>query len=280
MVSQIAALHLAPTTGAVTNLRAAGVPDNRIVLTGNTVVDALQAARAATCGGAVPPQGGSHSGGAPRVLVTAHRRESWGEPIAQVGRAVARLADRHPDWEFVVACHMNPAVRATLDAVIPRRDNVTLGGPVGYAAFVRMLADAAVVLTDSGGIQEEAPVLGVPVLVTREVTERPEAVACGAAQLVGTDPQTIVAAVEALLGGGSAHRPAVPHSPFGDGRAGERSAAACAWLLGLGSRPHDMPAPAALPHQNVPATGLLTVPRQSAGDPADAFRTATGPTPS
>lgn len=264
MVSQIAALHLAPTAGAFANLHAAGVAQRRIVLTGNTVVDALRAVQAAACdtSGTAERRGR----GGPRVLVTAHRRESWGEPIAQIGRAVARLADRHPDWEFAVVCHMNPAVRATLDAVIPPRGNVTVSGPVGYRAFVAMLADAAVVVTDSGGIQEEAPVLGVPVLVTRELTERPEALAAGAARLVGTDPQAIVAAVEAVVGGGAGH-PATATSPFGDGHAGTRSAAACAWLLGLRPRPDDMPAPAAAAYQDLPS---------QPGGPTDAFLTASG----
>jgi UDP-N-acetylglucosamine 2-epimerase (non-hydrolysing) len=232
MVSGIAALHLAPTVAAVANLTAEGIDPGRILLTGNTVVDAL---RAVTHADAAPA-------GPPLVLVTAHRRENWGEPIARVGAAIALLAGAHPDWEFEVVGHLNPAVRATLAAAVPPGANVSVHGPMPYVAFVRLLGRATLAITDSGGVQEEAPALGVPVLVTRESTERREALDAGLAQLVGTDPAAIVTAAEELVAA-AAMLPAVRRptaSPFGDGHAGERSAAACAWLLGLGPRPEQL----------------------------------------
>jgi UDP-N-acetylglucosamine 2-epimerase (non-hydrolysing) len=241
LVSQVAALHLAPTAAARANLAADGISGDRVVLTGNTVIDALHAAAAAAV-----PYGDERlevfdAADRPLVVVTAHRRESWGEPIGRIGRAVARLAWRNPDCHFVVAAHMNPAVRDVLEERLGDCPNAYLPGPVAYGPFARLLGRATLVVTDSGGIQEEASAFGLPVLVTRETTERTESLDAGVARLVGTDEDTIVAAVSELLDDRYAH--AVMSRvvyPYGDGTAGERVSAACAWLLGLGQRPHDL----------------------------------------
>jgi UDP-N-acetylglucosamine 2-epimerase (non-hydrolysing) len=234
LIAQVSSLHCAPTWRACSNLLREGVPGDRIVLTGNTVVDALLAARRADDGGQPFPEREDR----PLVLVTAHRRESWGEPMRRIGRAVAQLADRHPGVVFVVAAHMNPAVRAVLEAEVSGHPNVRLLGPVAYGCFVGLLAHATLVVTDSGGIQEEAPTFGVPVLVTRDVTERVESLEAGCARLVGTQEATIVGAVDELLNDPAAWAlMAGGPNPYGDGLAGERVAAACAWLLGHGERP-------------------------------------------
>ncbi|MEP6697340.1 MAG: UDP-N-acetylglucosamine 2-epimerase (non-hydrolyzing), partial [Pseudonocardiales bacterium] len=241
LVSQVASLHLAPTAAARANLAGEGILGARVVLTGNTVIDALLAASAA----AVPYDDEAleafDASDRPLVVVTAHRRESWGEPIGHIGRAIARLAWRNPDHRFVVAAHMNPAVRDVLEEHFLGCPNTYLPGPIAYGPFTRLLRRATLVVTDSGGIQEEASAFGLPVLVTRETTERTESLDAGVARLVGTDEDTIVSAVSELIDDRQAYAAMarVVH-PYGDGAAGERSAAACAWLLGLGDRPQDM----------------------------------------
>lgn len=237
-IAQLAQLHLAPTDTAVGNLVDEGIERERIVLTGNTVVDALLAVR-----GQQAPFDDLRletlvAGTSRLVLVTAHRRESWGEPMRRIGSAVAAVARRHPDATVVVVTHMNHAVRETLAAAADS-PNVHLTEPLGYACFVRLLARASLVLTDSGGVQEEAPVFGVPVLVMRSATERVEALTAGAAQVVGTDVDRIVDAASSHLAAGGRDEPTSSSSPFGDGQAARRTVDALAWLLGLGSRPDE-----------------------------------------
>lgn len=240
LTTRLASLHLAPTAAAVANLRRENVASTDIVLTGNTVVDALLRARDVRSPYEDADLETLDACAGPIVLVTAHRRESWGEPIRRIGRAVARLSRAHPRVSFVVAAHMNPAVRDTLEDEVSGCSNVSLPGPIGYGQFVRLLARATVVVTDSGGIQEEAPTFGVPVLVTREVTERSESIAAGVAALVGTDEDLIVASASRLLTDPVAYRAAARAvSPYGDGQAARRTVEACAWLLGLGPRPSD-----------------------------------------
>ncbi len=210
---------LVPTAQSRDNLLAEGVTPHRIHLTGNSGIDALLLARDRVLEGGVslpvevPP-------GHRLLLVTAHRRESFGAPLANVFRAVAALAAAHPDLTAVVPLHPNPNVRAAADVLagLPR---VHLLPPLAYPEFVAAMVRADVIVTDSGGVQEEAPCLGTPVLVVRETTERPEGVAAGAAELVGTDPARIVARATALL----AHPPArTPRFLYGDGKAAERIA--------------------------------------------------------
>jgi len=257
LTGRLAALHLAATPGNRENLLAEGVPGHRIVVTGNSVIDALHEA----LGRDRPWQDGRLATrlavGRPVVLVTAHRRESWGEPLRAVGRAVGRLARRHPDHDFVLPVHANPDVRAALEPPLAGLDNVVLTEPAAYGDFCRLLRRARIVLSDSGGVQEEAPSLGTPVLVLREVTERPEAVAAGTVRIVGTDEDRIVREASRLLLDPAA-REAMARSvnPYGDGRATERTVAAIAEFTGVGERlPDFTPAP------HPPTERLVATPR-------------------
>jgi len=219
MVGECTTWHFAPTTRAVAALTEEGVPAARIFLTGNTVVDAL---RWITAEAAAPAQPAST--GRRRLLVTAHRRENWDEPMRRIGRALARLAERD-DLEVRLSLHPNPAVRGVFAALLADCPRVTMFEPLGYRDFAGELAQASVILTDSGGLQEEGPALGRPVLVMRETTERPEAVDAGVARLIGTDEDTIVAQVTRLLDDPTAYAE-MSHaiSPFGDGHAARRIA--------------------------------------------------------
>jgi len=220
--------YFAPTPRAMENLRGEGVPVEKVHVTGNTVVDALQhvSGRVGDDEADVLPGliGGPSPGHADRrlILLTAHRRESFGEPLRAVFRAVRDVADRRTDVEILYPVHPNPKVRGPAGELLSGHPRVHLTEPLGYLDLVRALKAASLVLTDSGGIQEEAPTFGVPVLVLREVTERPEGVEAGAARLVGTDREEIVAEVERALDapdGASTVR-----NPYGDGRAGARIA--------------------------------------------------------
>ena len=172
--------------------------------------------------------------------MTAHRRESWGEPLRRIGRAVGRLAARFPDHDFVFPVHANPRVRESIEPGVEGSENVLLTAPLPYPQFCALLARSALVLTDSGGVQEEAPAVGAPVLVMRDTTERPEAVAAGTARLIGTGEQAIVDAVSAALtsadrSGGRGAGVALPVNPYGDGRAAARTVQAMAQHFGVGS---------------------------------------------
>jgi len=169
------------------------------------------------------------------VLVTAHRRESWGAPMARIGRAVARLADAFPDVVFALPAHRNPQVREALLPVLEGRANVVVTEPLEYGAICTVMNRSDLVLTDSGGIQEEAPALSKPVLVLRENTERPEAVEHGVARVVGTDENRIVEEASILLSRDDEYaKMAHAANPYGDGRACERILAATASLFGRG----------------------------------------------
>ena len=226
LVSSLADLHFAPTRGAKENLLREGVPRRRVHVTGNTVVDALRAMLQSKAKWRVPILGVI----APQhrvALVTAHRRESFGLGFEGICHALRTIIERNPDVEVVYPVHLNPNVRKPARAILGRVSRVHLIEPLEYLPFVRLMERAYVILTDSGGIQEEAPALGKPVLVMRDVTERPEAVEAGTAKLVGTDPDAIVAATERLLRSTVAYRKmARAPSPFGDGRASARIAAA------------------------------------------------------
>ncbi len=244
LISQLADLHLAPTPLAGERLLAEGHDPSRVLVTGNTVIDALhQAVALEDSTGDVLLDLAVEQAVAERrkiVLVTAHRRESWGEPMRQIGRAVARVAQERPDVLVVLPVHRNPVVRESLVATVDHVPNVMVTEPLDYGPFAYLVSRSTLVLTDSGGIQEEAPSLGVPVLVMRDTTERPEAVAAGAARLVGTDSAAIAGAALTLLDGGpefTAMQRA--GSPFGDGQAARRTEAAIAHLVGLGDRPDE-----------------------------------------
>lgn len=240
MTSQIASLHLAPTTTSRANLLAENIPAADIAVTGNTVIDALFM----TVDKKVPftdPQLEKLAEEDARILlVTTHRRENQGEAMRGVGRALARIADAEPDLTLVVPLHKNPAVRAAVVPFIDGKKNVIVVEPLAYGEFTRMLSMAHVVLTDSGGVQEEAPSLGKPVLVMRENTERPEAVVAGTVKLIGTDENRIVAEVDQLLND-RVHFDSMANAvnPYGDGKAASRTVAAIEELLGVGSRIAD-----------------------------------------
>lgn len=224
MVARVAALHLAPTQAAARALRLESVPSSRIAVTGNTVVDAVQCIARIDLPaqnpalGAVEYQLGTR--GTRLMLVTAHRRESWGEPLSRVLAALRRIMDRHRDLVALLPVHPNPAVGAAVRSAIGDHPRVILTGPLDYPDLVRALRLADLVLTDSGGIQEEAPSFGTPVLVMRDVTERPEAIEAGCAWLVGTEPGRIVAEADRLLRAGL--RVPLTSNPYGDGHAAAR----------------------------------------------------------
>jgi UDP-N-acetylglucosamine 2-epimerase (non-hydrolysing) len=237
LVARIAALHLAPTPAAAAALAAESPSGGPVVVTGNTVVDAALRIAALAAPAENPAlvrvERELEACGGRLVLVTAHRRESWGEPLDEVLAAVAALAERHPDVRILLPMHPNPAVRAQVVAALGRHPRVTLTEPLAYPDLVRVLRRAALVLTDSGGIQEEAPSFGVPVLVLREVTERMEAVHAGCAWLVGTDRTRILLEADEMLQ--TRLRIPVHNNPFGDGNAASRVCAAIAGLLSVAS---------------------------------------------
>lgn len=219
----VADLHFAPTEWARGNLLREGVPANRVHVTGNPVIDALHIMLErpfsfADWGLAEPPADRA------LVLVTAHRRENFGAPLQGVLGALRQLAERFQDRaHFIYPVHLNPNVQEPARRLLDGLDNVLLLDPLPYLPFLHLLQRARLVLTDSGGLQEEAPAFGVPVLVLRDKTERPEALEAGTARLVGTDPQRIVAEASRLLEDDRAHQAmAAVENPFGDGRAAER----------------------------------------------------------
>lgn len=219
-----ARLHCAPTPAAAENLLAAGADPATVHITGNTVIDALHETLARERGRADHWQA-HHAAwqGRRMVLVTCHRRENQGQGLEEVCRAVDTLAQRFSDVAFVWPVHANPVVQGTVQILLAGRANIFLIPPATYPEFVWLMDQSVLILTDSGGVQEEAPSLGKPVLVLRETTERGEAIACGAAELVGNSCSRIVSRVTQLLGDRSAPaRLTGPHNPFGDGRASRR----------------------------------------------------------
>ena len=241
MIGQIAALHLAPTPAAARNLLAEGICAVRIEVIGNTVVDAVLTLAGRTHSFAEPalaPVEEALAYGRRLLLVTMHRRESWGHPLRSVLHAVRDVLDAHPDTIAALPAHPNPSVRADVLSVLGADHRVVITEPVDYPDLIRLLELSSLVLSDSGGIQEEAPTFGVPVLVLREQTERLEAIEAGCALLVGTNRHRIVAAANRILTAEPILREQVGlRNPFGDGRAADRAAVALARLVGLPVRP-------------------------------------------
>jgi UDP-N-acetylglucosamine 2-epimerase (non-hydrolysing) len=213
LIDVLARYLFAPTPAAAATLRREGHPGSSIHMTGNTVVDALYAIVRRRPGRAParPRQ--------PLIVVTSHRREHFGEPLRRICQSLIAIARRRPDVRIVFPVHLNPNVRAVTAELLGGQDRIELIEPLPYDAFIRLMAGASLVITDSGGIQEEAPALGVPVVVIRETTERMEAVRAGAARIAGTTVKRIVTTVLSELGGH--HRRRV-RNVFGDGRAAER----------------------------------------------------------
>lgn len=222
LVSALADLHFAPTLAAKENLLSEGVSRRSVHVTGNTVVDALKSARLSKAKCRLPVLDDIESKQRV-VLVTAHRRESFGQGFEHICRALKTLVARNSNIDVVYPVHLNPNVRRPVRSILRGVARVHLVEPLEYLPFVRLMERSYLILTDSGGIQEEAPALGKPVLVMRDVTERPEAVEAGTAALVGTDPDVIVQAAERLLRSDDVYRKmARARSPFGDGRASTR----------------------------------------------------------
>lgn len=226
IVGAFARWHFAPTETAAAALRRENVEPATIHVTGNTVIDALHWVTARIAQEPKLAQGLSELerrfSGKRIIGMTSHRRENFGEGMEAIAEAVRRLAER-PDVAVIFPLHLNPNVRAVMNARLAGRDNVALIEPLDYPHFARLLDICALMLTDSGGVQEEAPALGKPVLVMRETTERPEGIAAGTAKLVGTDAARIVAETERLLDDPQAYAAmARAHNPFGDGKASQR----------------------------------------------------------
>jgi UDP-N-acetylglucosamine 2-epimerase (non-hydrolysing) len=229
VAGHLASVHFAPTDSARANLLREGIDPASVLVTGNTGIDALlDAARRDP----PPPPELDLAPGARLVLVTAHRRESFGAPLRRICEATRALHERHPDVQLLWPVHPNPAVEPVVRGALGGLPRVRLCGPLGYGAFVAVLARSYLVLTDSGGVQEEAPALGKPVLVLRSESERPEAVEAGVARLVGTDPARIAREAARLLCDPTAYRAmARGVSPYGDGRASGRIVDAIARML-------------------------------------------------
>lgn len=222
LVSVLADWHFAPTERARSNLLREGVLPERVFVTGNTVVDALLmiASRPAP---SLPAPVANLALEQRLLLVTAHRRENWGEPMRRICQSLRVLTERFPEVVIAFSVHPNPNVRAVVHAELEGYLRIHLLEPVQYDTFVHLMARSYFLLTDSGGIQEEAPSLGKPVLVLREVTERPEGVEAGTLKVVGTDPDRIIAEASRLLTNPGAHREMSQHrNPYGDGHAAER----------------------------------------------------------
>jgi len=230
----LAELHFTPTQASRANLLREGVSDGAITVTGNTVIDALCAISGRLAGDPRLAAGCARDFAFldPRkrlLLVTGHRRENFGHGFEQICQALAQIARRNPRVEILYPVHLNPNVQEPVRRILGGGglDNVHLVEPLDYLPFVYLLERSYLILTDSGGIQEEAPSLGKPVLVMRETTERPEAVAAGTVKLVGTDTRVITGETELLLNDQAAYRAmSLAHNPYGDGRAAARIVAA------------------------------------------------------
>ena len=228
LTGALASLHFAPTETSQANLLAEGIHREKIVVTGNTVIDALldvvarldqdRALRelAAAPSAFLDPN-------RKLILVTGHRRESFGGGFERICQALMEVAQQHPDVDIVYPVHLNPNVREPINRLLSGIENIHLIAPLDYLPFVHLMSRAHIILTDSGGIQEEAPSLGKPVLVMRDTTERPEAVSAGTVKLVGTDTANIVRELNRLLVDHAAYRGmSYAHNPYGDGQACQR----------------------------------------------------------
>lgn len=230
LTGALARLHFAPTTVSRDNLLRENVSAAQIVVTGNTVIDALlmiqaKLARTPALSATLAAQFPYLRDGARLLLITGHRRENFGDGFERICQAIAQLARRYPDLDLVYPVHLNPNVREPVGRLLSGIDNVHLVEPLDYLPFVYLMTRSTVILTDSGGIQEEAPSLGKPVLVMRDTTERPEAIDAGTARLVGTNVESIADGVSMLLDDAAEYRRmSIAHNPYGDGHACERIA--------------------------------------------------------
>lgn len=237
LIAQLSALHLAPTARAVSNLSDEGIAGHEVLLTGNTVVDAVIsiASKPTTYHDYRLPfvEKRARAGESRLLLATMHRRESLGAPLNGILAGLRAVMEQHPDVEMVLPVHPNPEVRDQVMAGLSGVQRVHITAPLHYVEFCRLLSCAQLVLTDSGGVQEEAPSFGVPCLVLREITERMEAVEAGVSVLVGPDPDLIADQAARLLAESTGEKTNTRANPFGDGQAAVRAEQGIAQLLGL-----------------------------------------------
>jgi UDP-N-acetylglucosamine 2-epimerase (non-hydrolysing) len=241
LTTPLADVHFAATALSRDNLLREGIAPEAIFVTGNPVIDALRQVAEHAPPLETTPVGSQLEAGKRLLLVTAHRRENLGEPLREICRALREVAAEFPDVQVVYALHPNPQVRAVAREELAGAERVLLVEPPNYLEFVALMSRAYLILTDSGGIQEEAPALGVPTLVMRDTSERPEGLACGAAELVGTDRARLVAAAQRLLTDAAEYRRrSEAPCPYGDGGAARRIVEALSYFLGLSpDRPAD-----------------------------------------
>lgn len=243
LTAQLARLHLAPTPSSKSNLEADGIDHRNVFVTGNTVIDALLDIIARD----LPfsdVQLAERVRGKRVILVTAHRRESWGEPLLRIAKALVRIARTFPDVVLLFPAHLNPVVRETVLPPLSGQANIIVTPPLSYSDFARAMNQSTLILTDSGGIQEEAPSLGKPVLVMRETTERPEAVLAGTVKLVGTSEDLIFQEVSDLLNDRDHYKAtARPLNPYGDGKGAIRCKQAIEHFFGFSGPPAEFCAP-------------------------------------
>jgi UDP-N-acetylglucosamine 2-epimerase (non-hydrolysing) len=238
LTGQLAEIHFVPTPGARDNLIREGIDPARIHITGNTVIDALFMTIKRQLPVPIVPSTSKY------ILVTAHRRENFGEPLEQICLALLDLVQRYLDLSVVYPVHPNPEVRRVVDRLLARHDRINLLEPVGYAEFIALMKNAYILLTDSGGVQEEGPALAKPVLVLRNETERPEGVNAGTVKLVGWRRDSVVEAVSELWDRPEAYtRFARATNPYGDGRAADRIAAILSERYRLNCGAADSPIP-------------------------------------
>ncbi len=238
LTDRLAEVLYAPTPAAREALLAEGAAPEGICVTGNTVIDALLATAASPAPAWEPRLEAALDRRGPKVLVTVHRRESWGVPMQAIARAIKSVCADHPQTTFLFPIHLNPVVRETFRGILGDVPGVVFAEPLPYDAFVHLMKAVDLVITDSGGIQEEAPTLGKPVLVMRDTTERPEGIAAGTARLVGTDTTAIHTALAELLTDRTAYEAmANAVNPYGDGRAAVRIADHLEHLFGLRPEP-------------------------------------------
>jgi UDP-N-acetylglucosamine 2-epimerase (non-hydrolysing) len=218
IAGKLARWHFAPTEGSRQNLLREGVPDSEIIVTGNTVIDALLMTAAKDLEIGIDLDANKRL-----VLITSHRRENFGEPFRNICRALRTLAERNQDVQFLYPVHPNPNVKDVAHEMLGKCPNIHLCEPLDYAPFVAAMKRSYLIISDSGGVQEEAPALGKPVLVLRDETERPEAVELGVVKLVGPNYDRIVNEAQRLLDDEAAYRMmARGISPYGDGHGAER----------------------------------------------------------
>ncbi len=233
LTTRLSSLHFAATQGGRENLVAEGIDGRTVEVTGNTGIDAVLSIRDRLQEGAVSGLQLPPNDGRKLIVVTAHRRESFGQEFTNICQAIARIADRQ-DVQVVWPVHRNPNVTGPVNAILRDRQDVVLLDPLEYLPFVDLMVRSYLIITDSGGIQEEGPSLGKPILVLRDTTERPEAVKSGTVRLVGTDPDKIVAECTRLIENGEAYSTmARAHNPYGDGHSCGRIARRIALFLGI-----------------------------------------------